>query len=103
MRRAQREGMPRPDPLPNPRHSAIRAFWRIMRLMALLSIVIAAIAVILVMRGDDTLHPHMMIATALGVALTVLLGTGLMTLVFISSRSGHDEQARQADKDKDDN
>ncbi len=35
----------------------------------------------------------MLIATALGVGLTVLLGTGLMTLVFLSSSSGHDDAA----------
>jgi hypothetical protein len=47
---------------------------------------------VLVARGDPTLHIHMLIATALGIGLTVLLGTGLMTLVFLSSSSGHDEQ-----------
>jgi hypothetical protein len=77
----------------------MRQFWRIMRLMALLSIVIAAIAVILVARGDQGFHPHMLIATALGVGLTVLLGTALMTLAFLSSRSGHDEQARHHNED----
>jgi hypothetical protein len=70
----------------------MRRFWRIFRLLALLSILIAAIAVVLVARGDPTVHIHMLIATALGIGLTVLLGTGLMTLVFISSSSGHDEQ-----------
>jgi hypothetical protein len=35
----------------------------------------------------------MIIATALGIGLTVLLGTGLMTLVFLSADSGHDEAA----------
>jgi hypothetical protein len=64
-------------------------------MLALLSIIIAAIAVALVARGDSTVHVHMLIATALGVGLTVLVGTGLMTLVFLSSASGHDEQARQ--------
>jgi hypothetical protein len=59
----------------------------------LLSIVIAAIAVVLVARGDRTVHIHMLIATALGIGLTVLLGTGLMTLVFLSADSGHDEAA----------
>jgi len=63
-------------------------------MLALLSIIIAAIAVALVARGDSTVHVHMLIATALGVGLTVLVGTGLMTLVFLSSASGHDEQAR---------
>jgi hypothetical protein len=77
-----------------------RRFWRIFRLLALLSIMIAALAVLLVARGDSTLHIHMLIATALGVGLTVLLGTGLMTLTFLSSSSGHDEQvASQAYKE----
>jgi uncharacterized SAM-binding protein YcdF (DUF218 family) len=85
--------VPQPDPLPSPRQSTLRRFWRIFRLLALLSILIAAIAVLLVMRGEDRPHIHMMIATALGIGLTVLLGTGLMTLVFLSSSSGHDEEA----------
>ena len=85
--------MPHPDPVPSPRHSMMRRFWRIFRLLALLSIVIAAIAVFLVARGDPTIHVHMLIATALGIGLTVLLGTGLMSLVFLSSSSGHDERA----------
>ena len=85
--------MPEPDPIPSPRHSLMLRFWRIFRLLALLSIVIAAIAVFIVARGEPGLHVHMLIATALGVGLTVLLGTGLMTLVFLSSSSGHDEQA----------
>ena len=85
--------MPRPDPLPSPRYALMRRFWRIFRLLAMLAIVIAAIAVVLVARGDPTLHIHMLIATALGIGLTVLLGTALMTLAFFSSSSGHDEQA----------
>ena len=93
--------MPQPDPLPSPRYSTIRRFWRIFRLLALLSIVIAAIAVVLVARGDSSVHAHMLIATALGVGMTVLAGTGLMTLVFLSSSSGHDDQASQSPQEKD--
>ena len=74
-------------------------FWRIFRLLALLSILIAGIAVVLVARGDPTIHIHMLIATALGIGLTVLLGTGLMTLAFLSSSSGHDEQASHFDQE----
>ena len=85
--------MPVRDPLPSPRPSLKRRFWRIFRLMILLAIVVATIAVILVARGDPTLHVHMMIATALGVGFTVLLGTSLMALTFLSSESGHDDQA----------
>ena len=93
--------MPQPDPLPSPPYSTIRRFWRIFRLLALFSIIIAAIAVVLVARGDSAVHAHMLIATALGVGMTVLVGTGLMTLVFLSSSSGHDEQARQSNRESD--
>ena len=85
--------MPQPDPVPSPRQSLMLRFWRILGLLALLSIVIAAIAVVLVIRGSDEVHASLIIATALGVGFTVLLGTGLMSLVFLSSSSGHDDQA----------
>lgn len=71
----------------------LRRFRRIMGLLALLSIVIAAIAVIFVASGEDPVGVHALIATALGAGLTVLLGTALMTLAFLSSSSGHDENA----------
>jgi len=85
--------VPQPDPIPGPRQSLMLRFWRILGLLALLSVVIAAIAVVLVIRGSDEVHAGLIIATALGVGFTVLLGTGLMSLVFLSSSSGHDDQA----------
>ena len=85
--------MPQPDPPPSPRPSMMQRFWRIFRLLALLSAVIAAIAVVLVTTGEGEIHASLIIATALGIGLTVLVGTSLMTLVFISSSSGHDEAA----------
>ena len=90
---------PRGDPVPSPRLSMLGRFRRIMTWMALFAIVIAGIAVLLVVRGDEGFHPHMMIATALGVGLTVLLGSALMTLAFLSSSSGHDEQATGREKE----
>lgn len=85
--------MPRPDPVPSPRKSLVRSFLRIFKWLALLSIVMAAIAVLLVARGEDKQDANILVATALGVGFTVLLGTGLMVLTFLSSRSGHDEAA----------
>ena len=85
--------MPQPDPIPSPRHSTLHRFVRIMKWMALFSILVAAIAVLLVARGEEVVHVHMLVATALGVGLTVLLGTGLMLLAFLSASSGHDEDA----------
>lgn len=91
---------PRPDPLPSPRLSLLRQFRRIMRWVALFSIVIAAIAVLLVARGDSGVHIHMMIATALGAGLSVLLAGALMSLVFLSSKSGHDEEVSRFEEDQ---
>jgi len=91
--------MPRPDPIPTPRASALRRFARIMRLMALLSIACAAVAVWAVARDDSELHINMLIATALGVGLTVLLGTALISLAYLSNASGHDEQANHPPED----
>jgi hypothetical protein len=71
----------------------VARFWRIFRLLALLSVVVAALAVVLVTRGAGEIHASLIIATALGVGLTVLLGTGLMALMFVSASSGHDEAA----------
>lgn len=87
------DDQPRPDPLPSPRGSTKQRFWRIFRLLALLSAVVAAIAVLLVTRGEGEVHASLIIATAAGVGLTMLLGSALMTLVFLSSSSGHDEAA----------
>lgn len=85
--------MPLPDPIPAPRASMLRKFRRAMKWMALLSIAVAALAVFLVSRGGGGLQIHVLIATALGTGLTVLLGTGLMMLSFLSASSGHDDEA----------
>ena len=85
---------PRPDPLP-PGSMLVR-FRRIMKWMALVSIAVAALAVVLVASGDEGVHIHMMIATALGVGLTVMLAAALMTLAFLSSSSGHDDHSMRS-------
>lgn len=72
-----------------------------MRLVAIFAILVAAIAVLLVMQGDEGSHLHMLIATALGAGLSVLLAGALMSLVFLSNSSGHDSAAAEKPKDKD--
>jgi len=93
--------MPTPDPPPRPSHSTLHRFWRAFRLLAVMAIVTAAVAVILVARGDSGTHVHMLIATALMAGLVVLVGGGLMTLVFLSSSSGHDDQATRSAEEHD--
>ena len=68
--------------------------------MALFSIAIAAIAVLLVARGDSGVHIHMLIATALGAGVSVLLAGALMSLVFLRADSGHDKEASRFEKDE---
>ena len=89
------------DPTP-PLGQLKRQFLKVMVWGALFAFVIAAIAVLLVAQGDPTIHVHMLIATALGVGLSVLLGIALMTLVFLSSSAGHDADAADH-KQKDEN
>lgn len=71
---------------------AWRRYRRLMRWMALA----AAIAVVLALaylKSRGPLPLAMVVATTLGVGLSVMLGTALMGLVFLSSVSGHDEAA----------
>jgi hypothetical protein len=87
--------MPKPDPIPSLRRSQWQRFRRIMRWMSLAAIAAAALAVYYVARGDSELKIHMLIATALGAGFSVLLGAALMSLTFLSSGSGHDEEAHR--------
>ena len=92
--------MQHPDPIPSPRLSMLRRFRRIMKWMALFSITVAAIAVLLVSSGEKGLHIHMMIATALGAGLSVLLAGALMSLAFLSASSGHDDEANRFEEEQ---
>lgn len=108
LRAAKGKAVPQRDPLPDPvptSSAELKArFWRIFRLLAVLSIVVAVIAVLLVARGQDEIRIHMLTATALGTGFMVLVGGALMSLVFLSASSGHDDSIgdnRRCPKDKD--
>ena len=75
-------------------------YRRLMRGMALVSLVavLGALAWLRFTLGDQ-LGLHMIIATAAGVGLSVMLGAALMGLVFLSSGSGHDESIDDPFKD----
>jgi hypothetical protein len=92
--------MPKPDPLPGPRAGTVRRFWRIFRLLAALSAAVAAIAVVVVTMGAGEIHASLIIATGLGVFFTMLLGSGLMALMFLSASSGHDVAANESHHQK---
>ena len=93
--------MPRPDPVPSPRKSLVERFLRILKWLALFSALVAAIAVLFVAYTEDTRDINVLLPTGIGVGFTMLLGTGLMVLTFLSSRSGHDDEAgRKQTKDE---
>ena len=92
--------MPRHDPVPPRRRpdygraaAAWKRYWAIMRWMALLALVAVLLSLIYLQRSGEPLPFPMLIATIAGVGLTVLVGTGLMGLLFVSNRSGLDEEA----------
>ncbi len=47
--------------------------------------------------GEVEMSHHGWIALGLGVAFTILVGVGLMALVFISHRRGYDDRANRPD------
>ncbi|WP_225421365.1 hypothetical protein [Sphingomonas parva] len=106
--------MPRHDPIPpydRPRERverpvahvtpeqlarAAEAWARYKRLMKWMVLVAAATVLLALawLRAETgELRLHMVIATIAGVGLSVLVGTGLMGLVFLSNTSGHDDAA----------
>ena len=92
--------MPQHDPTPSGRAQDFEraaAAWarykRIMKWMALAAVVTVLLALIYLKSFGEPVPIHMLIATIAGVGLMVLVGTGLMGLVFLSNRSGHDDEA----------
>jgi hypothetical protein len=86
--------MVKPSPLD--KDATAKTAWaryrRLMRGMVMVSLlaVVGALAWLRFSMGE-ALSIHMIIATAAGVGLSVMLGAALMGLVFLSSGSGHDE------------
>ena len=98
--------MPRHDPTPRPpseplseRASLWLRYKKLMRWMVVAAIVSILLALIYLKSFGEEVGLHMQIATALGVGLTVIVGTGLMGLVFLSSRSGHDDNVTYRTQD----
>jgi hypothetical protein len=93
--------MPQHDPTPGRRdpreleqaHRAWIRYKRMMKWMLLAAVVAVLLALWWLRSGGDEMSVHMVVATIAGVGLSVLVGTGLMALVFLSSSSGHDDAA----------
>ena len=94
--------MPRPDPLPTRRAGDRSGLARAIRWVALFALAVAVLAVVLVSRGQAEWRIHMMIATGVGMFVTVLLAGSLMLLIFFSSSSGYDDEAAHFESENDD-
>jgi uncharacterized membrane protein YjjP (DUF1212 family) len=68
-----------------------RQAYRQFAIVIVAAILAAIVAVLWASSGDSEVTTQGDVALAIGVAVTVLLGGGLMTVIFLSDRTGRDE------------
>ena len=85
--------MARKSPLDDPESAAFAwaRYRRLMRFMFLITIGTVIVALSLIYKQTGMVSVHFFIAAALGIGVSMLLMSGLMGLVFLSSGTGHDE------------
>ena len=84
------------------RQNARADFRRMMKWILLAAVVMVAGALAYLAASGD-LTGDMVIATGLGVFVSVLLGSGLMAAAYFSDKSGHDRDVNDAARDRDPN
>lgn len=84
------------------RQSARADFRRTMKWILLAAVLMVAAALAYLSATGD-LTANMVIATVLGVFVSVLLGAGLMAAAYFSDKSGHDRDVNDAARDRDPN
>jgi len=84
---------PRPSPLdePGPAAHAWRRYRQVLGWMGLVTLLVIALALGVLYASDALVSIHFVIATVLGIGVTMMLMAALMGLVFLSSGTGHDE------------
>jgi hypothetical protein len=68
-----------------------REAYRSFAIVAVVAVLAAALAVLWAASGDSEVSLIGDVALGFGVLVTVLLGGGLMTMVFLSNRTGQDQ------------
>lgn len=91
------------SPLENAENArfAWNRFRRMMRWWGLASALMAAAVVAILWREYALVSIHLYIAAASGVWFTAMMTGALMSLVFLSSGTGHDEAVRDFEPDAD--
>ena len=77
------------------REKAFRDFWRMMKVIAVLGVVLAVFALWCLSLFAPLRIPTV-IATVAGVFFSMLLGCGLFAAAFFSSKSGHDDDVTES-------
>ena len=81
-------------PPPNQtRAKAVASFKRLMLGMVFVAIAMVLLAFVSFAIMDVPVTGAMVFATIAGVGFSMLIGTGLMGLIFLSANSGHDDEA----------
>lgn len=81
-------------PPPNQtRAKAVASFKRLMLAMVGVAILMIMLAFASFRIMDVPITGAMVVATIAGVGFSMLVGTGLMGLIFLSANSGHDDEA----------
>lgn len=76
---------------PDQANSATVSFRRLIGWTLATAVVAIVLALIYLSLEEGPMPLHMIVATILGVGFTVLLGGGLMALVYLSANSGRDD------------
>ena len=75
-------------------------YRRLMKWMALAALVAVICSLFYLKLAVGAVPLPMLVATVAGVGISVLLGTALMGLVFLSNSSGHDDAVRGGPESK---
>lgn len=80
-----------------PRPDAAQRFRRLMRAALWIAAGGVALALLALVLFDVELSVALVISTIAGVGLSLLVGVGLMGLIYLSANSGHDDHAADHD------
>jgi hypothetical protein len=81
-------------PLPSKRNAAVE-FRRMLKWIVVLAVVMV-VGALAFEASQGPLYPNQVVATILGVFVSMVVGCGLFALAFFSSKSGHDDAVRDA-------
>jgi len=96
--------MRNPSPLDDPEKArfAWARYRRIMRRMAVATVLVDGLVLGWLYLSFGTASIHLYLATGLGIAATMMLAGALMGLAFMSSGTGHDDSVIDPLGDRDD-